>query len=214
MLHVKKIVCNHLEENTYIVWDETKSCVIIDCGALFEEEKNTILEHIRQENLSVAHVLGTHGHIDHHFGMNFIHKEFGMLPLISEKDRALISHLPEQAQQLLHMQLENDYPMPEQFLKLDEEISFGNHSFKIIETPGHTPGGVTFYCEEAKVAFTGDTLFKGSVGRTDFPGGSMFQLINSLRELCQLPDDTTIYPGHGDKTTIGYELAHNPYLDR
>ena len=84
----------------------------------------------------------------------------------------------------------------------------------MIETPGHSRGSVTFYCKEENVAFTGDTLFKTSIGRTDFPGGSMFQIINSLRLLAQLPDNTIVYPGHGEPTSIGWELAHNPYMDR
>ena len=84
----------------------------------------------------------------------------------------------------------------------------------VVPTPGHTHGSVTFYCEEEGIVFTGDTLFQGSVGRTDLDGGSMFQLINSLRELAQLPDDTKVYPGHGEPTTIGFEVAHNPYMDR
>ena len=96
----------------------------------------------------------------------------------------------------------------------EEVISFGNHKFSIIPTPGHTHGGVTFYCKEEKVAFTGDTLFRGSIGRTDFDGGSMLMIIQSLRMFVQFPDDITLLPGHGQQTTMGYELAHNPYLDR
>ena len=93
-------------------------------------------------------------------------------------------------------------------------MTFGNHTINVIETPGHTKGSVFYYCPDEKVAFSGDTLFKGSIGRTDLPGGSMFQIIQSLRMITQLPDDVVILPGHGDKTTIGLELASNPYLDR
>ena len=99
-------------------------------------------------------------------------------------------------------------------MKDGSKVTFGNHTFSVIETPGHTRGSVFYYCEEEKVAFSGDTLFKGSIGRTDLPGGSMFQIIQSLRMITQLPDDVTVYSGHGEETTIGLELASNPYLDR
>lgn len=85
---------------------------------------------------------------------------------------------------------------------------------RVIETPGHSPGSVTFYCADENIAFTGDTLFRNSIGRTDFSGGNMMQIIQSLRVLAQLPDETVILPGHGEKTTIGEELAHNPYMER
>ena len=93
-------------------------------------------------------------------------------------------------------------------------ITFGTHRLRIIPTPGHTPGSVFFYCEEEGVAFSGDTLFRGSIGRTDLEGGSMFQIIQSLRTISQLPDTTIILPGHGESTTMGQELDSNPYLDR
>ena len=109
-----------------------------------------------------------------------------------------------------------DYDLPAGDLKLGENktISFGSHTFKVMHTPGHSGGSVCFYCAEENVLFSGDTLFKGSIGRTDFPGGNMFQIISSLRELAQLPDATVVYPGHGPQTSIGFELAHNPYMDR
>ncbi|MBO4314588.1 MAG: MBL fold metallo-hydrolase, partial [Prevotella sp.] len=96
----------------------------------------------------------------------------------------------------------------------DDAIRFGNHQFKVIETPGHSRGSVFFYCEEENIAFSGDTLFRFSIGRTDLDGGSMFMIIQSLRTISQLPDKTIVYPGHGDSTTIGDEVAHNPYIDR
>ena len=100
------------------------------------------------------------------------------------------------------------------YLSDDDLIEFGTHRFTIIPTPGHTPGSVFFYCKEEKIAFSGDTLFRMSIGRTDFEGGSMLQIIQSLRMLAQMPDETTVLSGHGAQTTIGEELAHNPYMDR
>lgn len=109
---------------------------------------------------------------------------------------------------------DDDFSPVGKFLAADDVICFGSHQFTLLETPGHTPGSVFVYCAEENVAFSGDTLFHYSIGRTDFPGGSMFMLIQSLRMVCQLPDETRIYPGHGEETTIGTELAGNPYLDR
>ena len=122
--------------------------------------------------------------------------------------------LQEQAEAFVGVKLSDDFPSVDQYLNSDDTISFGSHQFTLIETPGHTPGSVFSYCQEEDVAFSGDTLFHLSIGRTDLQGGSMFQMIQSLRMLSQLPDNTKIYPGHGEPTTIGTELAGNPYMDR
>ncbi|MCI6671467.1 MAG: MBL fold metallo-hydrolase [Prevotella sp.] len=214
MIEIKKFICNRLEENCYLLWDETKEAVLIDCGAFFEDERKEIVQFIRNNHLTLKHLLATHGHIDHHFGIDTIYAEFGLRPSVSCKDTQLMNSLPDQAMLLLHMEIENTFPEPAHFFAEKEEICFGNQRLQIIETPGHTQGSVTFYHPTEHLAFTGDTLFRGSVGRTDLPGGNMFQIINSLRELCQLPDQTRVFPGHGPETSIGFELAHNPYLDR
>ena len=202
-----------IKENCYVVSDSSKECVIIDCGAYYEEERRAIVDYILNDNLKPVHLLVTHGHLDHNFGNNTVFDEFGLKPEAGYGDRELIENLKGQAKRTFGVEVDYDFPPVGHYFDDEEVISFGNHQFSIIPTPGHTPGGVTFYCKEEKVAFTGDTLFKGSIGRTDL-GGSMFMIINSLRELAQLPDDTTILPGHGDSTTIGDELAHNPYMDR
>ena len=202
-----------IKENCYVVSDSSKECVIIDCGAYYEEERRAIVDYILNDNLKPVHLLVTHGHLDHNFGNNTVFDEFGLKPEAGYGDRELIENLKGQAKDTFGVEVDYDFPPVGHYFDDEEVISSGNHQFSIIPTPGHTPGGVTFYCKEEKVAFTGDTLFKGSIGRTDL-GGSMFMIINSLRELAQLPDDTTILPGHGDSTTIGDELAHNPYMDR
>lgn len=202
-----------IKENCYVVSDSSKECVIIDCGAYYEEERRAIVDYILNDNLKPVHLLVTHGHLDHNFGNNTVFDEFGLKPEAGYGDRELIENLKGQAKDTFGVEVDYDFPPVGHYFDDEEVISFGNHQLSIIPTPGHTPGGVTFYCKEEKVAFTGDTLFKGSIGRTDL-GGSMFMIINSLRELAQLPDDTTILPGHGESTTIGDELAHNPYMDR
>ena len=214
MLKIQTFEVNPLHENCYVVSDDTKECVIIDCGAFTESEQEAIITYINKNGLKPVHNLGTHGHLDHHFGDAAILSAFNLLPEVSDGDEILMQHSKEAALQMLGMDLNIDLPAGELRLTENNTISFGSHTFRIIRTPGHSHGSVSFYCAEENVLFTGDTLFKGSIGRTDFPGGSMFQIISSLRELAQLPDTTIVYPGHGPQTSIGFELAHNPYMDR
>lgn len=214
MLKIQTFEVNPLHENCYVVSDDTKECVIIDCGAFTESEQEAIITYINKNGLKPVHNLGTHGHLDHHFGDAAILSAFNLLPEVSDGDEVLMQHSKEAALQMLGMDLNIDLPAGELKLTENNTISFGSHTLRIIRTPGHSRGSVSFYCAEENVLFTGDTLFKGSIGRTDFPGGSMFQIISSLRELAQLPDTTIVYPGHGPQTSIGFELAHNPYMDR
>ena len=214
MLKIQTFEVNPLHENCYVVSDDTKECVIIDCGAFTESEQEAIITYINKNGLKPVHNLGTHGHLDHHFGDAAILSAFNLLPEVSDGDEVLMQHPKEAALQMLGMDLNIDLPAGKLRLTENNTISFGSHTLRIIRTPGHSRGSVSFYCAEENVLFTGDTLFKGSIGRTDFPGGSMFQIISSLRELAQLPDTTIVYPGHGPQTSIGFELAHNPYMDR
>lgn len=214
MLTIKRFECNMLQENCYIISDETKECVICDCGAYYPAERAAIVDYIRDNGLTPVHLLCTHGHIDHNFGNNTIFDEFGLKPEVHNEDQHLMDMLAEQAETLVGITL--DYAMPPvgKYFGDGDEITFGSHRLKVIETPGHSKGSVFFYCPEEAIALSGDTLFRNSIGRTDYLGGSMFQIIQSLRMICQLPDNTVVYPGHGPQTTIGTELSSNPYLDR
>ena len=214
MLNIQKFVCNMIQENCYVVSDETKECIIVDCGAYYEEERRAIVDYIRHNQLTPKHLVATHGHIDHNFGNNTIYEAFGLKPEVEADDEQLINMLPQQAQAIAGVELDYKMPPVGKYLRETDTISFGSHTFTLLHTPGHTPGGVFYYCKEEKVAFSGDTLFRSSIGRTDLPGGNSFLIIQSLRMIAQLPDDTTILPGHGQQTTIGYELRSNPYMDR
>lgn len=215
MLHIRTFVCNMIQENCYVVSDETKECVIIDCGAFYEGEQAAIKDYITTNGLRPVHLLATHGHIDHNFGNKFVQDNWGLKVEIHASEEELINNLPRQAASICGIEMNASDTAPVgKYLNSDDVIRFGNHEFTLIETPGHTPGGVFFYCKEESIAFSGDTLFRNSIGRSDLPGGSMFMLIQSLRMISQMPDDTKIYAGHGEPTTIGYEVAHNPYLDR
>lgn len=214
MLNIVRFVCNPIQENTYVMSDETNECVIVDCGAFFPEERKAIVDYIRSNRLVPKHLIATHGHIDHNFGNNTMFKEFGLKPEVHADEAQLMDTLPEQAESFCDITLDYEMPAVGRFLSANDKICFGSHTFTILETPGHTPGSVFYYCKDENVAFSGDTLFHNSVGRTDIPGGSMFLLIQSLRAISQLPDETQILPGHGDYTTMGKEQTSNPYLDR
>ena len=213
MFLVKTFQVNLLQENTYVVSDETKECVIIDCGAYYDEERDAITHYIDTEGLKPMHLLCTHGHFDHNFGIDTIYKAYGLKAEVAKEDSDLINHLPEQFQSMIGVPLRREYPEAGRYFEPDEIVRFGNHELKVLKTPGHTPGGVVFYCEEEHVVFSGDTLFRMSVGRTDFEGGSYQQLDRSLKEvLAKMPAETTVYSGHGPKTSIGEEIRYNPYL--
>jgi glyoxylase-like metal-dependent hydrolase (beta-lactamase superfamily II) len=213
MFKVQTFQVNLLQENTYVVSDETKECVIIDCGAYYDEERDAITHYIDTEGLKPMHLLCTHGHFDHNFGIDTIYKAYGLKAEVAKEDSDLINHLPEQFQSMIGVPLRREYPEAGRYFEPDEIVRFGNHELKVLKTPGHTPGGVVFYCEEEHVVFSGDTLFRMSVGRTDFEGGSYLELEKSLKEvLAKMPAETTVNSGHGPKTTIGDEIRYNPYL--
>lgn len=215
MLDIQRFVCNMFQENCYVVSDETKECVIIDCGTFFEEEKIAIYNYINDNNLTPKHLLCTHGHVDHNFGNKFILDKFGLLPEISEADKPLMNNLGKQAKAFTGEDCGNDFPEIGRFYENDKTITFGNHEFAIIPTPGHSPGSVFIYCKDESVAFSGDTLFKLSIGRTDLQLGNYEDIIESLHSIAKvLPADTTVLPGHGEHTTIGYEVKFNPYLKK
>lgn len=214
MMEIKTFVCNMLEENCYVVSDETKECVIIDCGAFYGEERDAIVRYIDNNQLKPVHLLATHGHLDHNFGNNTILEHYGLKPEVAEGDRNMMNNYNQQAQKFYGMQLNFELPEAGSVIADNQDITFGNHKLKVIPTPGHSKGSVTFYCKEENVAFTGDTLFQQSIGRTDLHGGSMMQIIQSLRILAQLPDETVVKPGHGNDTTIGRELESNPFMER
>lgn len=214
MIHIERFQVNMISENCYVVSDETKECVIIDCGAYYEEERQAIVDYICQNELTPKHLLATHGHVDHNFGNDTIYHEFQLRPEYNNRDEELMKDLKGQAKMLFNLDINNKYPAAANYLDDGDSVKFGNHEFRVITTPGHSAGGVCYYCKEENILFSGDTLFRGSIGRTDFIGGNQFLIIQSLRQLGQLPDETRIFPGHGQQTTMGNELATNPYMDR
>ena len=214
MLNIERFVCNPFQENSYVVSDETKDGVIIDCGTFSKEERKAIIDYITNNKITIKHLLATHAQIDHNFGNNTIFEYLGIQPEVYYKDECLMNSLKEQAMSFCNYRLNYDFPSVGKYLKDDDNISFGSHKLTIIPTPGHTPGSVFYYCEDENIAFSGDTLFRMSIGRTDFDFGSYSDIQDSLMKISKvLPKDTVILPGHGPKTTIGEEIAMNPYIN-
>ncbi len=211
---LKLFPCNMLEENCYILSDdETKECVIIDCGAFYEPEASAIINYIKAEQLKPVHLLCTHGHLDHNFGNPDIYDAFGLKAEVHFEDEKMLKDINQQARQFFNIDLPCKPAPIGKLLTSAESISYGNQKLEVIATPGHSRGSITFLNREQKIAFTGDTLFRMSIGRTDLEGGDYETIISSLHLLATtLPPKTKIYPGHGPASTIEDELAYNPYL--
>ncbi len=213
MLNIKRIITNMVEENCYVVSDETKEAVLIDCGAYSARNESEIASYISSENLVPVHQIYTHTHFDHIFGCGFVARNYKINPECHAADASLYQNMDAQCRSFLGMPNQHEMPPLQRLLQEGDTVCFGNHSLRVIHTPGHTPGGICFYCEEEKVLFSGDSLFCMSIGRTDFPGGNHADLIKSLSEkVLTLPTDVKVYPGHGDNTTIGFEKENNPYF--
>lgn len=214
MLEIQQIKANTLDENCYILSDETKEAVIVDCGTFSEKDEQKITDYVRTKELRIVHHICTHMHYDHCAGANFIWKTFNKAPEYNKADETIYHGLGMNffgfsEQEIAKM----TFPKAQHYLNEGETIVFGSVSLKVIQTPGHTPGGVCFYCEKEKVLFSGDTLFYNSVGRTDLAGGDTALLIQNIKtKIFTLPNDTIVYPGHGPKTTIGFEKEYNPYV--
>ncbi len=203
MMEVKKITVGMFATNCYLVsCQETGQGVVIDPGS----DGKRILEKIKEKKLEITCIVNTHGHVDH-IGANGKLKEELKVPiLLSEKDLEIYKNPGFGLRVVLGKQ-----PEPDQYIKEGDNIDFGRCSLKVMETPGHTQGGVCLY--DDRVVFCGDTLFAGSIGRTDLPGGSYSTLMNSIHEhLIKLPEQNIVYPGHGPATTIGEEVETNPFI--
>ena len=215
MINIQRFEVNPLQENCYVVSDDSRECVIIDCGAYYDEESIAIDNYLRKQQLKPVHLLATHGHLDHNFGNAHLFRQYGLKVEICAGDQQLVERLPQQAAALFGMEISEDQPPVGTLLSDGDTITFGQHTLQVIQTPGHSHGSCLFYCKEEGVVFSGDTLFRMSIGRTDFPEGSWQQMEQSLAKIAgTLPKDTVVYPGHGPQTTIADELQYNPYLRR
>ena len=209
-----KIAClpfNPIQENTYVVWDDTKECVVIDAGNCSPREDAALDDFISRQGLKPVLAANTHGHFDHTLGVGHLKQRYGIPLALSEKDRSLLANAAVSGP--LFGVKTGPMPAIDRDLDAETEIRFGNSVLRILRTPGHTPGHVAFYEPESKALFTGDTLFRESIGRTDLPGGDYSWIMRSILDvIVPLGEEVHVYPGHGPESTIGHELLYNPFI--
>ncbi len=211
-MNVAVLVFNPIQENTYVLWDETKECVVVDAGNYSERESEALKNFIAERGLKPTMAINTHGHFDHMLGVEMFRKEYGVPFAMSSKDSYLLEMTPS-GSVVYGMKIG---AMPSTIdIDLDTvgDVKFGNTTLQVIKTPGHTPGHISLFEPKSRVILTGDTLFKESIGRTDLPGGDYEILMNSItKQIIHLGDDVKIYPGHSDSSTIGHESLYNPFV--
>ena len=209
-MEIKRVVFNPFRENTYLVWDATKEAVVVDAGNMSDAENAMLKETIASLGLKPVMAVNTHGHFDHTQGVKWLKEEYGVKFACSSKDKFLID---ASSGGMVYGLKCNEVPEIDVDLDVNDVVGFGDTQLRVIKTPGHTPGHVVLFNEAERVLFTGDTLFKESIGRTDLPGGDYSWIMKSiLEEVVPLGDDVVIYPGHEDSSTIGHETLYNPFI--
>lgn len=210
-MQIKKLTFNPIQENMYVIYDDTKECIVIDPGCYFYQEKEELKSFIEENELKPVKLINTHCHLDHICGNKYVAETWKLKLEANKLDEYNLQRSIE-AGILYNMPIEASPPI-EVDLKEGEEIRFGNSRLSILFTPGHSSGSISFYSEEHKFLIAGDVLFRMSIGRTDLPGGDFDTLIDTIKsKLMILPKDVVVYSGHGEETTIGYEIKNNPFL--
>jgi len=211
MFQIKSFVFSPIQENTYVLYNQFRECLIIDPGCYFDDEKDQLQSFIASHNLTPVMLLNTHCHLDHVFGNKFIAETYGLTLQLHENEKGVLSFAPTSG--LKYSMPFDNYAGEFILLKEGDTIELGDDVLEILETPGHSPGSICFYCRKQNFVIGGDVLFQRSIGRTDLPGGDHETLLNSIRKkLFVLPNETVVHNGHGNSTTIGEEKLHNPYL--
>ena len=212
MLNVKKFTFNPFSENTYVVTDEFKNAVIIDPGCYYKAEQNELDSYILKNNLKLKSILHTHSHLDHMFGTAYLADKYNLDLWICKEDLVTYQSYEKVCKVYGVPITFSPNPTPK-FFDLKQLIQIDGIKFEILFVPGHSPGHVAFYNKENNFLINGDCLFENSIGRTDLPGGNHQQLIDSIKnEIFILPDETLVYCGHGNETTIKAEKSLNPFL--
>jgi glyoxylase-like metal-dependent hydrolase (beta-lactamase superfamily II) len=211
MLTIKSFVFSPVQENTYVLSDEKDACCIIDPGCYFGNERATLGEYIGEQGLTPKILLNTHCHLDHVFGNKFVYDTWDLPLHLHEKEKPVLDAAPAVGLSW-GIPFEN-YRGELIYLKEGDQVFLGDNELRVLFLPGHSPGHIGFYCAGQGFVIGGDVLFRGSIGRTDLPGGDFDTLIHSIRtQLWPLPDEVIVYPGHGQPTTIGWEKRHNPFV--
>jgi len=211
MINVKVLVFNPFGENTYIAYDDTGECVIIDPGFETKAEREELKAILNRSRLKPVKIINTHCHIDHILGSAYVKNTYFVPFVIHRLEMPLLASA---AQQRIIFGLEKGEDVnPDLFVDEGDTIKFGESELMVLHIPGHSPGGISLVNNKDKIAFTGDALFKGSIGRSDLPGGDHNLLIKCIKDkLLTLDPATIVYPGHGPATTVGEESRFNPFL--
>jgi glyoxylase-like metal-dependent hydrolase (beta-lactamase superfamily II) len=208
MLTVKKFTFNPIQENTYILHDETRQAIIIDAGCYSKQEQDTVRNYLEKNDLELVLALNTHCHIDHVVGNAWIKQTYGVPLLMHPAEADVLRAVPLYAHLYGFSQYQTSEP--DKFIDETQQLHFGNSTLDILFVPGHSVGHLAFYSKEQNCCISGDVLFENSIGRTDLPGGDYDTLVNSIyKVMYKLPDNTLIYSGHGNETTIGREKKYN-----
>ena len=211
MFKIKSFTFNPIGENTYLLYNESKQCIIIDPGCYFDEEKDSFKAFITQNELKPTQLLNTHCHLDHVFGNKMVAETYQLTLQMHEREKLVLSYAPTSG--LMYNLPFDNYEGGVILLKEGDSLLLGQDELKVIEVPGHSPGSICFYRAKQHFLIGGDVLFQGSIGRTDLPLGDHEALIHHIKtKLLVLPEETVVYSGHGATTTIGEEKANNPYL--
>ena len=211
-MKVKQFTFNPFQENTFVIWDETKECLIIDPGCYEKNEKEVLKSFIEENRLKPVKLINTHCHIDHIFGNKFSIDSWNIDLYINKLDLILLKDSETVARTYGFEHYEAS-PYPKHFIAEGDQIKFGNSKLDIIFTPGHAPGHICLLSKFYNFIIAGDVLFNNSIGRTDLPGGDFDTLIHSIQnKLMVLDNETIVYSGHGPSTTIGKEKQSNPFL--
>lgn len=210
-MEIQQFTFGPFQENTYLLYDSSKECAIVDPGCFDSEEQTELKNFIDARQLKLVLLLNTHCHLDHIAGNRFVYDQYNLLPLLHELDLPILN-MQEQSSHLYGLPCDKS-PQPQRFLIAGEKISFGRTKLEVLFAPGHSPGHVVFYHKEKQMVISGDVLFSGSIGRTDLPGGNYDTLIQSIKNtIFPLGDDVIVYSGHGPQTSIGAEKRSNPFL--
>jgi hydroxyacylglutathione hydrolase len=214
MAQVKFFTFSPFSENSYIIYDDSKECIIVDPGCYTEEERNTLSKFVINNDLTPTRLINTHCHIDHVFGNRYVAETYNLTLEIHEGEIPVLESVPMVAKMygIPNVQ-QSPEPDADKFIEEGDIISFGNTKLSVLFTPGHSPASVSFYCKEDNFLIAGDVLFQGSIGRTDLPGGDFDTLLqNIINKFLPLPDHVIVYSGHGNPTTIGAERKNNPFI--
>ena len=211
MWTIRSFVFSPIQENTYLLHNSAGDALIIDPGCYFDEERRQLEEFVADKKLQPRFLLNTHCHLDHVFGNRFVHERYGLTLHLHEKEKKVLEFAPTSG--LMYNMPFDNYAGNLNYLSGGDTLFEGEDQLLVIEAPGHSPGSICFYCAAQSFIISGDVLFRNSIGRTDLPGGNHQQLLESIRKkLWVLPDNTMVYSGHGEPTTIGEEKAGNPFL--